>query len=216
MDTAKSVQDRYRATAEEIESRRDLTEEAKRVATARVYVEGRDRLAELKTAALEELKNTRFQLERQIFGTLNSSDAPTAISRRDAQDRAATIKTPEAAAGEMRRAARGGDDILEQAIAARALEMSMSRKEGEGWWGLVQEYVSTRPAAAAALAELEQLPNPASPSYRMRLQMDYSLGAVGALTMVRRQDIEGLARNTMQTPDYDAGDPFGQQRAARR
>ncbi|MUL39708.1 hypothetical protein FZ103_00685 [Streptomonospora sp. PA3] len=189
MATPADVQQEFQRTAERINTRRDLSQQGKEVLTAREYVKARDMLAEAKQTFLDDLKTQRRIAERQLFGSLTSTDPTSAISRRDAQDRAARVEDATEARELLRRAERNGDEHLAQAIAARAVEFPLDVE----WSAIVDEYVSTRPKAAEALARLRELPDPNDVAYGFRVEMQFAVVPTGALASKRPDQVDSLA-----------------------
>ncbi len=97
---------RIRAVSE----RRDLTDDAKRTAAARLHVQAKETLQRMLADETARIEKQRRALERKAFGHQGTADASTNISRRDAAARADALDNPGDAAAALRRAERAGDE----------------------------------------------------------------------------------------------------------
>ena len=124
------------------------TEAWKRQEIARTYrrmCQARDRLIEAQDDA--QRKHQR-ELEGALFGAPATSGDPAswAISRRDAGDRVAQIKTPTQAAELLARAERTNDEPLARAVAERAYQMD--------WADVANAFLDSRPHLEDRFTEL--------------------------------------------------------------
>lgn len=142
-------------------SNADLTPQAVQAAIARVYVD-----LETKMEALQEATNRQAIARRQTdlrtaFGS-PSADPSSAISARDAADRAAQLgpEDDRQAADLLARATLNYDETLAAAIGYRAWELTVGPSPGgfgfgsAGWSDVLDAYLEARPRAAAALGDL--------------------------------------------------------------
>ncbi|GAA1528531.1 hypothetical protein GCM10009730_42230 [Streptomyces albidochromogenes] len=157
---------------------------------ARVYVEARNALDQLREDESAAVGRERAKLERQLFGTTGfNPDPQTVIAKRDAADRAARYETPAEAEHAMRRAERDGDRMLAKAIASRAADHS-----GEpSWAALVHQYVSDKPTEAETLKAMQSLPDTNDPMWKLQQAMQYGLGAPQGLGDVQGHQVDALA-----------------------
>ena len=130
--------------------RRDTsrTEAWKQQEIARTYrrmCQTRDRLIETRDDAQRQHQR---ELEGALFGASATSGDPAswAISRRDAGDRVAQIKTPTQAAELLARAERSNDEPLARAVAERAHEMD--------WADVANAFLDGRPHLEDRFTEL--------------------------------------------------------------
>lgn len=145
-----------RRTAD-IRSNRDLTSEAKRRLLAKEYLDARSQAEQVKAKADSSRVEERARLEREMFGidrfvsTSNpeSSRASLSISYRDARDRAAQVESDKAALDLLRRAERGGDEMLARAVAEVALDNL--------WADTLNAFAAARPGAEPKLQTLVDL-----------------------------------------------------------
>ena len=154
---AETIRQNAETRYEQIRSRGDLSDAAITANLARVYLDAQTKMDTLSTnstnaraAQLRALTTTAFGID-DIAGTNPVDRAAASVSYRDAQDRAAAIDTPTAAAHLLTRADASGDELLARALAQHAYD--------HNWSEVLDNYLATRPKTATALTELVQLQN---------------------------------------------------------
>jgi hypothetical protein len=167
-----TYQDRFVTSAEQLtaefqrninaaRARRDITPQARQIAIARAYTKARDGLTQLQAHDTEKYHQQRSRLERKLFGNTDHISGASAVSSRDARDRAAKYTNPDDAAAALGRAQRDGDADLARAIAAHAADNASTEVGSHTAWGaVVQRYADSRPALADAYKELTELHHP--------------------------------------------------------
>ncbi|MFF3617723.1 hypothetical protein [Streptomyces sp. NPDC002467] len=161
-----------------IRSQNNLTARAKQTMIARVYLEARGALDQLREQEVQQIGRQREQLDRKLFGTNGfSPDANAVIARRDANDRAAKLDTPAAAEHALRRAEREGDRIMAKAIAAKAADYSGD----PNWAQLLNQYVDGKPEETATLQAMVDLPDTNDGVWRMTKAIEYSVATPSEL-----------------------------------
>jgi hypothetical protein len=152
-EQAQRIQSRYSENLDGIRTDKSLSDEGKKQAIATEYEATQKQLKSLREEADRAATTRRHDLQRRAFGIVGNTDPQTAISYRDAQDRAAGIEPRDesAALSLMHRASLSGDTILAKAIAARATD--------NGWGEVLQAYAEMDPAAAQAIDELAAISN---------------------------------------------------------
>ncbi|WP_030543103.1 hypothetical protein [Streptomyces albus] len=186
------AQQRLADAVQRIEARRELSDQAKRVAIARAYREARDHITAAGQQAIEQIETQRRTLTRRAFGQEGTADPTAAISRRDADTRAAQLEKPAEAARLLARAERNGDEHLARAIAAHAAEL--------GWSDVLGEYVGSRPDTADTITQLRQLPDTSDPSFKLQHAMTYSVAQPPQLGGMHDYSIDALADSDMDVP----------------
>ena len=151
---------------EDIRNDKKLTAEAKRQEIARWYLHANASLSELKEKTAQAAASRTATLESSIFG-FTSSDPSTAISHRDAQDRAASLDPADEAnaLNLLRRALTSGDTILAKAIVSTGIE--------NDWADVVNNYSAFHPHLEAKVDELWTLKHdvPGHESTDLKTQM---------------------------------------------
>ena len=188
-EMAAEIQAGLTSKVNQISSRKELTDQAKQTAAARAHTDAAARLQQLQQAERKRLTNERRNLERRIFGNAGTADPGTAVSRRDAADRAARLDDPREALSAYRRAERDGDDHLAQAIALRAAQ--------HGWGQVLGAYTAERPKAAEALQQLQQLPDTDNPAWLFHEAARYSAPKTGVLADLDDAAIHRAAREDL-------------------
>lgn len=140
-----------------IDEHGEWSDQARTVAKARAWKRATDAAQILREQNDNAIRTQRKDLAREFLGyhyrgPVTGQDA---LSRRDAQDRAATIEDPAEALALLERAERSQDEHLASAIAERAAELSREPK----WAAVAYAYAQTRPNAAKALEALQELPD---------------------------------------------------------
>lgn len=155
-ERAEQIRSTAAAEYQRISSRGDLTVPAIQVLLARAYVKGksemdalRERTSSTSTANSRHFYQAAFGID-DIAGASGVNRASASVSYRDAQDRVASLDSPQAADYLFTRAENSGDELLARAIAQRAYD------EGQflGWGDILDRYLATRPAAQRAVNEL--------------------------------------------------------------
>jgi hypothetical protein len=151
LEAVNAIREALAARVDQIRSQPGLNTDAMQCLVARAWVAAKadmDKLSGSNTAATDARKRV---LTAKVWGIddVPGDRASAAISYRDAQDRAAALDTPHAAMWLLDTAERTGDELLARAIASQADTM--------GWSEVSDQYFATRPAKAAAFAELQQL-----------------------------------------------------------
>jgi len=187
---AEQIRANLDAVAQRINSRKDLAHHARQTLLARAYVEARDALNALREEETARIDADRRKLERKLFGAGGLiPDPAAAVSRRDANDRAAELETPAAAQAALRRAERDGDATLAKAIAARAADLSAD----PAWAGIVHAYVAERPEDAETLKAMQALPDTSDGLWKLQQAMQYGLAAPEGLGDVSGYQADALA-----------------------
>jgi hypothetical protein len=154
-DQIDKLQAAFQREVERVRSFRYLTDEAKRARIAAAYVDGTQKMRALQEQDAARQATRRRSLESRVYGisTLTGDTASLAISRRDAGDRVARLKTEDEALALLTRAERSGDEPLARALAERATEMD--------WIRVGNAFLETRPHLDADLNELWHMRTPA-------------------------------------------------------
>src|SRR3954447_8289114 len=105
-DRAWGLQQRFNTAASQIRDNKDLTDEARHRQLAELWARTRRQLDDLQARERTRLEGRWDDLTRKLFGLgISSLDgAASAISARDAQDRAARLGKPDEAADLLHRA----------------------------------------------------------------------------------------------------------------
>jgi hypothetical protein len=183
----------YTRKLQQIDSSRTYSDHAKRVLAAKAYKEAQGALDQLRQAEVDTLTTRRSQLQRRMFGHQGSADAQTVIARRDANDRAAKLDDPRVAQDALRTAQMEGDDLMAQAIAARAAQ--------NGWSDVLGSYAGGRPGFEEAAQEYSQLPDPDNWQWKFHHTGQFMAGPPSNLHDAQPHEIDRLA-----AVDLDAGD----------
>jgi hypothetical protein len=159
-----------------------------RADVAAAYLAPKNRMTALQDAAGVNAETTRRTLMQRAFAV--PSDAASALSFRDACDRAEGIDNETEALALINRAADTNDSTLATALALRGYEM--------GWDSVLQVYAKLRPNAVAAINQLSQT--------RTRL----TAGDLFAFILPVPDELSGLTDWAMQTlVDTNAAQPTG-------
>ncbi|MEV5420279.1 hypothetical protein [Streptomyces albogriseolus] len=183
----------YTAKLKQIDSSRTYSDHAKRVMAAKAYKEAQGALDQLRQAEVDSLTTRRSQLQRRMFGHQGSADANTVIARRDANDRAAKLEDPRVAQEALQAAQMEGDDLMAQAIAARAAQY--------GWGDVLGSYAGSRPGFKEAAEEYSGLPDPDNWQWKFHHTGQFMAGPPSNLHDAQPHEIDRLA-----AVDLDAGD----------
>lgn len=166
-DTVQATAEAFRQEADaqytRLRSNPDLSASAMRTGMAKAYVAAAQKLKGLQEASAGQVAAQRDDAMRKAFGA-PSADPMTAISARDAGDRAAQLDSDDWQTGRdlLQRAILNYDDSMAAAIGRRAYELSNTYGLGSGggqggWADVLAAYLEYRPAAAAALDTLASL-----------------------------------------------------------
>lgn len=145
LDAITAYQDQTRS----IRADTNLSDAGRQTALARAYTRARNIAADAKATEDGTTTTRRTTLERELFGITGTADANTAISYRDAQDRAASITDQRDAQRLIDQANLSGDTHLAKAIAHRALQ--------EGWTDILATYANERPGSSDKIQQLIDL-----------------------------------------------------------
>jgi hypothetical protein len=154
-------EDKLRAALEDrvnkVRANASLTPAAKTAAIAKLTIAAKASMAELESAAAADRASAMKKATTAAFGTRdltrNSSPAETVsvqMAHRDALARVADETDADKLAGILRQANDTGDELLARAAARQAFALG---KLGHGE-AVVNDYASTRPAAAEAINTL--------------------------------------------------------------
>lgn len=139
----------YQTQAKAIRNDANLNDTGRQTALARAYIRARDTAADAQATEEHTTTTRRTTLEREIFGITGTADANTAISYRDAQDRAASIANQRDAERLISQAQLSGDTHLAKAVAHRALQ--------ENWTDILTTYANSTPGLADKIQQLIDL-----------------------------------------------------------
>jgi hypothetical protein len=139
----------YQRQAAAIRNDTNLTETGRDAALARAYIRALDTATDAKATEEGTAAARRTTLEREVFGITGTADANTAISYRDAQDRAASIVNMRDAERLLNQAQLSGDTHLAKAVAHRALQ--------DGWTDILATYANATPGFADKIQQLIDL-----------------------------------------------------------
>ena len=126
------VQSRLDEKIEAIRSIRGYSEAGRKTEMAQAVVAARAEVEAMKKEFVAERNTRRDDLHRSLFGASGRASASELIADRDAQDRAAQLDSPDAAATMLARANRNGDGSLARATAEHAFQ--------RGWSEIAQDY----------------------------------------------------------------------------
>ncbi|MFJ9858896.1 hypothetical protein ACIRVN_15585 [Streptomyces albogriseolus] len=183
----------YTRKLQQIDASRTYSDHAKRVMAAKAYKEAQGALDQLRQAEADSLATRRSQLQRRMFGHQGSADAQTVIARRDANDRAAKLDDPRVAQEALQTAQLEGDDLMAQAIAARAAQ--------SGWGDVLGAYAGARPGFKEAAEEYNQLPDPEDWQFKFRHAGQFLAGPPSNLHDAQPHEIDRLAAVDLDAPE---------------
>lgn len=164
-DIADEMHRRYGPEIEAVRSDNTRTPEWKKANIARIHSQMQAEQAKLVEQRDALVRVEQRKLEQKVFGAGSGGDAASlVISRRDAGDRAASLKTETEAQELLARAERSGDEPLARAIAERAYEMQ--------WADVANGFLENRPALAEPF---EQLWNQRAPSLHEEMMTAFAL-----------------------------------------
>ncbi|MFE6530033.1 hypothetical protein ACFVMA_13950 [Streptomyces rochei] len=183
----------YSSKLERIEASRTYSDHAKRVMAAKAYKEAQAALDQLRQGEVDSISTRRAQLQRRMFGHPGTADAQTVIARRDANDRAAKLDDPRVAQEALQTAQMEGDDLMAQAIAARAAQ--------SGWSDVLGSYAGGRPGFQEAAEEYSQLPDPDNWQWKFHHTGQFMAGAPSNLRDAQPHEIDRLAAVDLDAPE---------------
>ena len=148
---AATVQADLRMQLDYIRNDRKLTADGKRQQIAGVYLQAKRQLDALKADEANKRASQINDLRRTLFGSPGTSDAQTAISYRDAQERVGVlgIEDQDKAAKLLDQAQLSGDEVMVKAIIQRALDLQ--------WVDVANKYIETHPYYGEKLEQLWHL-----------------------------------------------------------
>jgi hypothetical protein len=189
--TPESIRKRYIDRVADLRARKDLSEEGRRRQIAKARTDADAAMRESAKADQANRDKRHAELLARIFGNPKPQDSTSVVSYRDAQDRAAGLKTPEQAAALLSRARSTGDRLLAQAVAMRALDGAMGANPGTGWDAVLDDWATEQPSGVdEALTELGQLNREQSTRGKFARNLHYALPAASEL---RGHNTERLA-----------------------
>ncbi|MEU0660272.1 hypothetical protein [Streptomyces lavendulocolor] len=191
-----AINKRMASQVERINSRRALSDEAKRIEIARVYREARDAIQAAGQNVVQQVNSERNRLSRKLFGHEGVADPQTVAIRRDAADRAAKLDSPEAAQRAMEIAEMNGDVYMAQAIAGTA--------NANMWTDVVHSYLDAHPEAGDAAQQLRELPDTADPVWQLQHAMTYSVAQPSELGGIPDYQVDRLADTVLDGGDAAA------------
>lgn len=191
-----TLQENFARKVEQINGRRALSDEAKRIEIARAYRDTRTQIQAAGQAALDHVTAERARLSRKLFGYEGTADAQTVIIRRDAADRAAKLTEPHEAQQALQRAENNGDVHLAQAIAGVSF--------ANGWTDVVHSWFDANPQAGDTARQLQELPDPNDGVYRMQHAMTYSVVPPEELAGLADYQVDRLADTDLDGSDAAA------------
>jgi hypothetical protein len=208
-DRARKIQQRLRARAETINSRRDLSEDGRKRQLALAHRQAADEMKRVREEASLAKERRRGEIERSLFGN-RSADSTALISFRDALDRVDQVKSADEAERLLNLARTAGDGALARAVALRALTEARSNPTSAGdWTAVLNSWGAENSTRDGLLTELGELH-----ADRPGL-FDYTVARPTGLT--QHDNVERLAQQADQTdgeaepPDSAAGFGWGRE-----
>lgn len=160
MTSPDSIRAEYDRKLARIRDRRDLTDQAKRVAIARAFTDAQQKMEQLQQADTQRVASERTRLERRLFGNSGSIGGSDALNARQAREMAAQLTDPQQAQDAYQRAKRDGDTTYQKAIAAHAAELASIPLLGLAWQPIVQQYTQDAPGGAETYRQLADMHEP--------------------------------------------------------
>jgi hypothetical protein len=148
---ANTIRENLGAAVDQIGCQASLTPAAQTCLVAREFLKAKSAMDQLSGSTAAATAARTSLLNAKVWGVADvpGDRASVSISYRDAQDRAGALSNPHDAMYLLDTATRSGDELLSRAIASQGDTM--------GWTEVTDQYFGSRPAAAAAYAELQQL-----------------------------------------------------------
>ena len=201
-DTAKLTADEIRTNAEagynRYRSNGNNSPAGIRAGVASVYLDAKARMETLAATQQGDAAAVEAALVTKVFGIndIAGNDpvnrAAVSMSYRDASERASNASTPQEAASLLSLANTVGDELLARAVAQTA----WSNGAFGAWRDVLDDFASTRPAQAAALAEIDQL---GSKTLDASDLFAFMLPSPSELANLADYQIAGLAANAAQS-----------------
>lgn len=142
------IQAAYRDAVKQIRRDPNLTERGKQQMLARAYTNVSREVGKLAKADRDTHIKRYDEVERAVFGS-TATDPESALSFRDATDRAAKLEDAESALRALGTAQMSGDSTLARAIVMRGWQA--------GWSNVTDTYAASNPKVTDQLAELAAL-----------------------------------------------------------
>ncbi|NEC30612.1 hypothetical protein G3I20_29420 [Streptomyces sp. SID8111] len=181
-----------------IRNRRDLTDQARRVAIARVQQDAEAKMQALLQEDTERYHRQRNYLERKLFGG-DDATGYNALSARDAREKAAKLTDPREAQAAFQRAQRAGDTDMVKAIAAHAADQAGVHLLGQAWQPIVSAYAESSPSKASTYQELASMQQPNSGG-----DWSYALDTPSELGRLSTHQVLQLAGSDLEVHGSDA------------
>lgn len=184
------ILDAYNAKLERIQNNRVYSDHAKQVMAAKAYKEAQSALDQLRDNTAAQLRTRRADLQRRMFGHVDSNDPNAILARRNATDRANQLDDPRTAADELRHALDQGDSILARAIAKRANEW--------GWGDVLDAYADTRPDFRRLAEEFNTTPDPDDKRWAISHSFNHVAPPPASLITLQAHEIDRLAQQDLE------------------
>ena len=148
---AERLREGYAHVQAEVAADPNLTDVGKLDQLAPLHQQLGEQLKALRQQEKDVVKTKRESLERAVFGSPAGAtvDPARIVVHRDARDRASQLEHREDAEEAYRSALQYGDDVLAQAILAKALS--------RGWSNITDDYLDRHPQSRADLKDLKDL-----------------------------------------------------------
>lgn len=184
----------YAAQVERVRADKTLSDVGRRVHLAAALTAVRRQVDQVMQAARQRDEKRYAALTGKMF-KLDSTDATTIVSYRDALDRAEAITEPGAAKTLMNRAIASGDTLLSRAVFARAWSaVGADDPRSPEWNQVIGQYATAYPNEAAAIQEAGTLANlMGSPDQRWKEQMATTVSRPRELSAYQDHQIERIA-----------------------
>lgn len=170
----------------------DLSAAGKRKALADDYTRLMDDMERLRTTAEGTAERTVKLTVREAFGA-GVADGASAISARDADDRASRLESSDEALNLLARADMNGDEVLARAIAMRAYNEYVNDPfQGRKWAEVVNTFAEDRPNIEKKIETLEEQRK--SQSNWLQAGVTFWLPKPSELTGLSTEQIRALAR----------------------
>lgn len=148
----------YNAQIKKIRDDDNLSGVGKQRALAKLYVQHRDEITDVRQKANAAYQDRKGYLMGEVFGYHGTNDPNMAMSMRDAMARIAAVDSPKQARQLFQQAHLTGDEPLRRAIAATAFSRRGDSDLGDHWGALYSEYIGTQDERRQGLvAELDHL-----------------------------------------------------------
>lgn len=154
---AAKLRDQYTQTIAAIDNDTTLSDLGKQQRLAAEYLSTRKELTDIRRELEAEVQNKRNDLESSLFGLPRSVPVDRVLLWRDAEDRASQLGSVDEAEALMRRALRGHDTILANAVARKAWDVAGGEQTNAAReWGtrVLDPWMETRPEVEDLLRQL--------------------------------------------------------------